>query len=263
MTKLRKNHKFLNAGTHVNEICKPLQHLNTHMFTYMKNFNDGTQVYLSSDPSWVEDYYALKLHDSSYFEGDPAKYETGFKWWPEASDLPVFTHGRDYYNSHYGITYCQKVEDGCEFFFFSSGEENRAALEIYLNNLDLLENFSVYFKESADSLLRQCNDSRIKRVDNQHASVTSANIQRELFLQATGGDGRSLDAYLMQFEKLTPRERECLHHILTASSTAEVALAMNVTVRTAETHIQRIKSKLMCKTKNELIKRLLVHLKRK
>lgn len=264
MTKLRKNHKFLNVGTHVNEICKPLQHLNAHMFTYMKNFTDGTQVYLSSHPQWIEDYYALKLHDSSYFEGDPSKYESGFKWWPEASDLPVFTHGRDNYNSHYGITYCQQVADGCEFFFFSSGQENKAAMEVYLNNLDLLENFSVYFKESAATILRQCDRSRIHRQNNHHVDTAAdLNMRRELFMRAIGGNNRNFDTFLMQFEKLTVRERECLDYVLSASSTSEVALAMNVSIRTAETHIQRIKSKLVCKTKNELIKKLLLHAERK
>lgn len=258
MTKLIKNHQFLNAGEHIEAICKPLQHLQTHMFTYMKNLHDGTQVYLSSHPQWIEDYYALKLHESSYFEGDPAQYANGFKWWPEASDLPVFTHGRDYYNSHYGITLCQQVEDGCEFFFFSSGQKNKAAMNIYLNNLDLLEQFAEYFKKSAQSLLSTCNNSRIIRTNHHAVEVPpSGTVERNLFLQMTNPANDKIERILAKHEKLTPRERECLGHLLHESSTASVAAVMNVSIRTAETHIQRVKSKLQCRTKNELILKLL------
>jgi DNA-binding CsgD family transcriptional regulator len=254
MNKLRNNHLFLSSGTDIKEICKPLQFLNTHLFTYMKNFHDGTQIYLSSEPQWVEDYFSLKLYESSYFEGDPASYVSGFKWWPEASDLPVFTHGRDYYDSRYGITLCQQTEDGCEFYFFSSGQNNKAMMDVYLNNLDLLEAFAVYFKEAAAPLLRKCDNSKINR-QLAHPEVQSqeCHIQRELFLQHIGNVHPALERFLMRFEKLTPRERECLNHIVTKSSTTDVAAAMGISIRTAETHIQRILDKLHFRSKNELI----------
>lgn len=258
MIKLRKNHRFLSAGGHIKQICKPLQYLQTHMFTYMKNFHDGTQINLSTDPQWVQDYYDLKLHDSSYFEGQSEQYESGFKWWHGGSDLPVFTHGRDYFNSHYGVTLCQQVDDGCEFFFFSSGKENQAMLDIYINNLDLLERFAAYFKVEARTILRGCGQQRIVRQENAKVIIpASEDIQRELFLQSTGIESTVMSQFLQKFERLTPRENECLGYLLKESTTANIAAAMNISIRTAETHIERIKTKLHCRTKNELIIKLL------
>lgn len=258
MTKLRKNHRFLSVGGHIKQICKPLQYLQTHLFTYMKNFHDGTQINISSDPQWVDDYYSLRLHESSYFEGRPEQYASGFKWWHGGSDLPVFTHGRDYYNSHYGITLCQQVEDGCEFFFFSSGKENASMLDGYINNLDLLERFAVYFKEQAQSILRKCGKQRIVRQGNDKHIISEAEgVRRDMLLASVGVDFKDVSLLLQRFTPLTPRENECLDYLLKESTTSNIAAAMNISIRTAETHIERIKNKLHCRTKNELIIKLL------
>ena len=263
MTKLRKNHKFLSVGGHIKQICKPLQHLHTHMFTYMKNFHDGTQINVSSDPKWIADYYALELHNSSFFEGDPSQYASGFKWWPEGSDLPVFTHGRDYYNSHYGITYCQQLDDGCEFFFFSSGKENAAMLDTYLNNLDLLERFVMYFKNRAEPILKKCKQHHIVRSASTNLITPATNnIDRELFLRTKGIDNEATYMFMQHFERLTEREKECLEYLVKESSNANIASAMNISIRTVETHIDRIKNKLQCRTRHELIIKLLSLVKR-
>ncbi|HTM64500.1 MAG TPA: helix-turn-helix transcriptional regulator [Gammaproteobacteria bacterium] len=257
MRKLRKNHVFLSSGTSIAEICKPLQYLHTHMFTYMKNYHDGTQVYLSSDSNWVEDYFELKLYNSSYFEGIPSEYASGFKWWPGASDLPVYLHARDYYDSDCGITLCQQEKDGCEFFFFSSGIDNKAKMETYLNNLDLLENFALFFKESAGTILQKCNNSRVKRQGSNVVIVNDAYaVNRRAFLQCIGASHSAVEKFLKQFEKLTRRERECFNHIMTNANTQDTADKLGISVRTAETHISRILSKLQCSSKNELIIKL-------
>lgn len=254
MRKLRKNHVFLSSGTSIAEICKPLQFLHTHMFTYMKNHHDGTQIYVSSDPRWVEDYFALKLYDSSYFEGKPSDYTSGFKWWPGASDLPVYLHGRDYYDSDCGITLCQQNKDGCEFFFFSSGNDNSAKMETYLNNLDLLENFALYFKESAAPILKKCFNNRIHRQMSNDVSVNGEYaVNRQAFLQSIGTANSPVEKFLLQFEKLTRRERECFNHIIQNSDTDRIAEIMGISVRTVETHIYNILSKLQCASKHELI----------
>lgn len=257
MRKLRKNHIFLSSGTSIAEICKPLQYLHTHMFTYMKNYHDGTQVYVSSDSKWVEDYFELKLFNSSYFEGKPSDYTAGFKWWPGASDLPVYLHGRDYYDSDCGITLCQQAVDGCEFFFFSSGSNNKAKMETYLNNLDLLENFALYFKDSAGTILQKCDNNRIQRQGFNDVSVNKEFVvDRQAFLKSIGAANSAVEKYLMQFEKLTRRERECFNQIITKANTQDIADVLRISVRTAETHISRILSKLQCTSKNELIIKL-------
>jgi DNA-binding CsgD family transcriptional regulator len=256
MTKLRKNHRFLSSGGHIKQIAAPLQLLQTHMFTYMKNLHDGTQIYLSSNPQWTEDYYAFKLHDSSYFEGDPKLYTTGFKWWPEGSDLPVFTHGRDYFDSHIGMTYCQQVADGCEFFFFSSSNKDATTLDLYLNHLDLLEKFAIYFKDQAGSILRQSHKHRIQRSSVAPTPPTDT-IMRHEFLQMLGMTNAMINDRLHNFEQLTARELECLRHLLDGSATAKIANMMSISIRTIETHIQNIKQKFQCRTKYELMCKLL------
>jgi DNA-binding CsgD family transcriptional regulator len=106
--------------------------------------------------------------------------------------------------------------------------------------------------------LRGCGQQRIVRQENAKVIIpASEDIQRELFLQSTGIESTVMSQFLQKFERLTPRENECLGYLLKESTTANIAAAMNISIRTAETHIERIKTKLHCRTKNELIIKLL------
>ena len=70
---LRKNHKFLSVSGYLKQICQPLAHLHIHLFTYLKNFHDGSQINISTHANWVADYYQLGLYKTSLFEADPAR----------------------------------------------------------------------------------------------------------------------------------------------------------------------------------------------
>jgi DNA-binding CsgD family transcriptional regulator len=82
-------------------------------------------------------------------------------------------------------------------------------------------------------------------------------IRRDEFLQMLGMTNAMMNSQLQNFEKLTARELECLRHLIDGSSTAKMADMMNISIRTTETHIQNIKQKLQCRTKYELMCKLL------
>lgn len=260
MVKLRKNHKFLSSAGYIKQICKPLQFFNIHLFTYLKKFKDGTEINLSTDPQWVSDYYDLSLYETSQYEAAPGTYETGFKLWPISTDTSVFHHGRTYFDSNYGLTYCLQQSDGCEFFFFSLSSDNYSMLEICLNNLDLLEKFIVYFKDKASELLKDCEQHKIivpGCVSETPQFVMSDKSIRTQFIQAIkSSKDNPFASWLYNHEPLTKRETECLHLLLIKPTTIELAGALNISTRTAESHLDRIKSKLQCRTKQELLIKL-------
>jgi DNA-binding CsgD family transcriptional regulator len=51
----------------------------------------------------------------------------------------------------------------------------------------------------------------------------------------------------------TPRERECLFYLLYGKTAKAIARILNISPRTAETHIEKLKVKFGCHTKMELI----------
>lgn len=255
---IRKNHKFLSASGLIKQICRPLAHFNIHLFTYLKNFKAGGQVNLSTDPKWVDDYYNLSLFKTSEYESAPHSIENGLNLWPSDSKLSVFRHGREYFKSDYGFTLCQKQDDGCEFFFFSIAMTHYGMLNFCLNNLDLFEQFVFYFKDKASPILKSCDPHRVYLPEKYILASPMRSLGsnpnetiRARFLQDIKGN--ALAKWLNQHESLTARETECLSLLLIHATTAELANALQISKRTAETHLERIKYKLKCTSKQELM----------
>jgi DNA-binding CsgD family transcriptional regulator len=251
--KLRKNHKFLSSAGLVNQICAPLQYFKIHLFTYLKKFNDGSEINLSTDPRWIFDYYYLALYRTSMYESE--HHKTGISIWPVNCPSLVFQHGREHFDSVYGFTLCQEQEDSCEFFFFSLSSKHYKMLDVCINNLDLIEEFTLYFKERASELLKSCDSQRIIIPNNLCQQKTdllyTSNYLREKFTQAIKRN--SFTKWLRSHEPLTKREAECLDLLIDFQTVPELAKELNISKRTVETHLERIKAKLKCQSKQELL----------
>lgn len=264
--KLRSNHKFISASGLMRQICAPLKHLKIHMFSYLKIFNDGSEINLSTHPEWIVDYYQLGLYQTSEFENSYQAQQKGFKWWPLESALAVFQHGREHFSSYYGLTYCLPQADGCVYFFFSTDAENYNQLEYYWNHLDLLEHFIAYFRDKSADLIKECEGSRLvlpaefRQTPAKYLlqnNETEVAVDRQKFLTALmQHKGDALLLFLQDYEPLTKRERQCLELLLQESTATRIAEKLNLSVRTVEDYLERIKSKLGCSTKQELIVRL-------
>ena len=57
--------------------------------------------------------------------------------------------------------------------------------------------------------------------------------------------------------RLTQKELECIDHLLVGKTAVEIAKALGISIRTAETHLSNIKDKLYCTSKSQLIAQLM------
>ena len=237
------------------QICAPLRHFQINLFTYLRKYRDGSQINLSTNPGWIEDYYNLELYKTSSYESKPNEYQTGIALWPTDSRLKVFDHGREYYDSVYGFTITKKQKDSCEFFFFSLAKNNFQQINVCLNNLDLFEQFILYFKERAEDIIKSCENNKIilPCEFNANLTINNGNIREKFSREIKGNAMASL---LSEHEPLTRREQECLNLLLIKPTVVEIAKELHISKRTAETHLARIKSKLECDSKQQLLVKL-------
>lgn len=250
-----KKHPFLSSAELLTQICDPLRFFNIHLFTYLKKFKDGSQINVSTDAKWIADYYRLGLYETSTYEAE--LHEPGISLWPSDSNSQVFKHGRKYYDSIYGFTVCHQQADGWEFFFFSLSAKQFKMLDVCLNHIDLIEQFTYYFKDKASSLLKSCYEQRIV-LPEQHQSVShmseSSNTIREQFAKVI--NAHTLTKWLNNYEPLTKREMECLCLLIDYQTVTALADHLQLSKRTVETHIEQIKAKLQCRSKQELLIKL-------
>jgi DNA-binding CsgD family transcriptional regulator len=262
---LPNNHYFLSSANELDEILTPLKQFAIHLFTYLRNYNDRSQIYLSSNASWIADYYQLGLYETSLFELSPNQYSDGFILWPDNSPLKVFQHGREFYNSHCGVTYTEKLHNAREFYFFSSSATQQVMQNFFINNLDILKKFILYFRDRASKILLKSEankiilsqDVRVGHVDLQSITHTPNEIielkqQKEFFNKKTHLNKYIINTSSLKNIKLTGRELNCLAGLLNNQSCSEIANSYHISKRTVEAHMKSIKAKLNCKKKSEI-----------
>lgn len=264
---LTENDSFLTHSSTINEICRPLKKIGITYVSYLKNYDDGSQINLSNSADWIKHYYNFKLYQSSLYENKPSDYSNGFFLWPKDSALDVFKHGRNYFDSDNGITVVEKLKQGCEFFFFSGGRKNHWLPNVLINNFDLLESFIKYFKNNLKQIMDEVEKSRILLPDYLHRTASPENEvfrlhQNEVFeLQSLLSDKANNHSNAKPFRQyvalLTSRENDIAYCLINGKTAKETAKELSLSPRTVERHLEHIKRKLNCRTKFELATKIL------
>lgn len=258
---LPKDHIALTSSMDIDDIVGPLKRLGILYFTYMRNYPDYRQIYLSNDSNWVEAYYGHCLYETSQFQLAPDSYRSGKVIWPSQSNLPVYRYARDHLNSDNGITIIKRNNEHTEFYFFSSSVGNDQIVNVYVNYLDMLEKFILYFNNRAEKIFAKAERDKIimpSHLYQQDTNRIKLNLPAVDIINNIINDMR-IKNYRIKHKnysnvRLSSRELECIFLYYTGKTAKETALLLSISSRTVETYFQNIKNKLNCYTKDQIVK---------
>ena len=127
-----------------------------------------------------------------------------------------------------------------EHFFFIASEEDCGARDIMLNHLDDLNNIVSFLRAEIEKLFDQNNRPKSEFFLNEKIT--------EFLFSKTTIDIRTKQEALIKGQKLqlTKREIEVLGCLKLASSNKIIAKQLNLSPRTVENHITKLKSKFCC-----------------
>ncbi|OGT35227.1 MAG: hypothetical protein A3F11_02155 [Gammaproteobacteria bacterium RIFCSPHIGHO2_12_FULL_37_14] len=250
----------LSSGKQITEITNILKNcFNITHYCYIKSFNDGTHFLLSNDSPWIEKFY-LNFYEYGAFHKNEVIYQSGTTLWSTVPDQTTFKICREYFNIDHGITLIEKQPDYCEFHCFGSTKDNHQVIDFYINNIDILNQFNMYFKEKAKDLIKDAHADRyilpacnlVQPNQSDYNNSKDLEQKRECFLQITQSQQRRLIGVYSHIN-LSRRQLDCLSLITLGKSAKEIGRIFNISFRTVETYIEIIKSKLGVKNKAELI----------
>lgn len=260
---IKNNHITYTSGNDIAEISKPLNKLGITSFNYVRTYNDGSQVNLSNIPAWLEYFYKKEFFHLGAFERHPSNYQSGYALWPQLSGQKIFFDARTYFNIDNGITIIEKQLDSCEFYYFGTTINNTGIINFYLNNINLLKRFILYFKDRASSIIKKANNNRIilPKHFEQHMSSSKNETYvlesfKNEFLRETSIKKLRLTGNL-EGELLTNKQLSWITHLVEGRTAKEIAKILGISHRTVEGHITKLKIRFNCHTKNELISKLL------
>jgi DNA-binding CsgD family transcriptional regulator len=269
------NSSFFNSALQYNQqnrqkikyICEPLNNVfNISYFGYVRTFDDGSYLIVSNSPTYLESVACYDYSfNSSYFKSTPkqlSKYESHRLIWPQGvrDGLIEKLQTQNIYNC-FNIT---KENNGTlEVYFFGTDKDYPLINDLYKNNFFILEEFISYFHKIGQDL---CDPSDItKQGISPYLRKHYPQIMN-IFELSTPWEQEiihfnSLLNTKLQEEihsiakrnSLSPRELQCLMQLSIGKTAKEIALILNISPRTVETHIDKVRFKTTCNTQKEII----------
>ncbi len=233
-------------------------------FGYRKFYPDGMSVGLSTNhvlnaltiekfnhniiPSYETEVSLVLNNERSHFFriGKPDKNNAFFS---TLYDLDVWNT----------LSYYRKSGKCVEGFYYAATRSNEAIIEEYINNAQVFEMFSFYFKDKINSIIRPADLEPVKTetispliFENKHMAVSKDTLDiknfisnipvQKFFLSSNGQD------YCLSIQ-----EFKCLSLLSRGKTSKEVGVQLNISSRTVEGYIENIKSKIDVSSRSQLI----------
>jgi len=229
------------------ELAAPLYQLfSITTFSYLKFLKNGQMMHISSHNKWLDHYMVNYLYDDS----DRYTREIGIVQKKEKNfflRIPTKNHCFEKimndFGLCYGISIYQECEDYIEMFGFATDINNPAIIETYINNIEYLKRFSVFFKDKGKELISLIDKNKLitprrpaKWISLQ--TLLSREKKRE-FLDATEVHHFPISPIAF----LSLREAQTVYYKLKGDSAKEIAKKMKISYRTVETYIEKAKIK--------------------
>lgn len=231
------------------DVCRPFfEETGLNAFSYSRLFKDGMRSEVWSDAAAFDHTfnkarYIVGAYTPKYFAQDERysvlekKVETYPKRLCERYRNQLVDQ-REYFDHDNCFAILNHEPEFCEYFIFYAPRSNIMAVNFYLNNIDRLEKFSSHFLQSAGTLIERADRHRIRSVRNA---------------------GDMWDKNQSLAENLTSREKDVAKLVVTGATIKEIGVALGISPRTVESHVENLKLKLGCVKKSALIKQLYAH----
>jgi len=186
----------------------------------------------------------------------PTLVEKGVRLLKDADSEPfaeIYNVGKENFEFNLTLQIIEEVPNGIEIFGFASKFSNEVQVSLLLNELPLIRLFSKKFCEQNHFLVSKLDDHQIDMAAilgstfyEKSAPFMSSTKEKQALLTKMG---------VLLGESLTQREIEIIKFLLQGYSAGMIASHIFLSKRTVEHHVERIKEKLGCDSKAELIQK--------
>ncbi len=244
-----KKHILFTEHSSVLEICNPLFDINITGFIYMRQFQDGSFIDLSTKLDWSEfflnkflkgEYCAHTIKNHMFMHKD-------INLWMSDPDNLVWREGKQFFGYGNGISICFTHANYNDVFCFYTDIDNHAINELYIKNYQKLKLFCQYFIGKADKLIKKGLSNKLHSPAKYLTEATNPSDTAIIHNQ--------LSNKLIQgtpFKLLTKRELSTINLIMNGHTAQQAADALFISKRTVETHLCNAKKKLSCTSLSQL-----------
>lgn len=249
----------------IKPLCEPLSRVfNIPTFGYRKFFSDGTCFNTSNNFEWTkfvqEKFTNVPL--PNYDEEVKSALQSEKHYIlrigePDPQDVFLSAlYDNDIWNT---LSLYRKNENSVEGFYFTSTRDNYQIVDEYINNIELFERFTLYFKDKFSDIL---SEEEVKKASFSAVSqfVFEENppriLEEEKYIQDFIAETPIHRFFLNINGKevhLSMQEFKSLAWLSRGKSVKEVGRILNLSPRTVESYLDNVKFKTKIESRSKLI----------
>ncbi len=235
--------------------AEPLDiHLGVNHFWYNRMTFSGHYSYFGTHVEWHEYCHnRIDFIKGIPYLANPYSFPEGLQLLGQSSEPQlqlILKEGRTKYKTNFNLHFIRRTANALEGFGFGCRDNSVTTYDRLLNELNLLKGFIGYFREVnapifaiLDEFQADMNKVPCFKFNKSRKNLSAVN--RDQLLRDLG----------MGFPDLSSREHEVLQYCASGFPAPYIAEQMGLSIRTVESYILIIKSKLQCKSKVELIQK--------
>lgn len=245
---LPKGHHSLTTGNIVKDICRPLfDSTEISYFHYAKLYDNAKTCTLITNPEFHEHFWKQGYEKEvfkNYYEGI---------FFHEQCSSQILKEGIQFNVDHL-LMIITRYSNYYEIFGFGTTPGNDSVLSFYFNHMDVLKKFALYFKERGEDLI-QAASKNLVRVEGYSIKGMKDFKSLNEFNETFNFVPKRFRFHTNLGEILiTSKEFEILKLMAQGYSGKEMANQLHVVLKTIETHVSHIKSKLGYTRRSDLVK---------
>lgn len=233
----------------INKICSPLMvNLGIPYFTYYFIEEDGRFGTLANNPEFMEYYYSSGMHLNNPYMSHPSLFRNGYIISPCTFTEHEQKNIKQKFQIDHLFLMLSKSEKRVEGFIFAAVGFDIKGIPHYIAHVDLLVKFSRYFKREASSLIGKLRADQFNMHQERQAAFLTVDHSLPL-----SNNNQGVQNFLKMIYGLSPQEERCHDLFKRGNSAQATAAIMGLSRRTVETYIEKIKDKLGCSSKWDLL----------
>lgn len=154
----------------VKHIAEPLARFGISNFTYQRKYHNEKQFYLSANSNWTNEYFSnySKIEEivSNYLKEENKTEELNMYSYEQNKIYKYIDNRNQLFLLIFNKTYYEVLS-------FSGREKNKQLKFFYLNNFDIFDAFTIYFKDRASHILKRL-EKGASIISGQESNITTS-----------------------------------------------------------------------------------------
>ena len=247
---------YVAVANDIGQICEPFfRATGINYFVYIRIFDDGSRIFLSTNGRWSEYYvnagfHRHHQHTLSYISNKKNAYAL---WQGFRSD-PVFSTAYEF-DIWNGFNIYSSGQQKNEAFLFGSSRTNHRIINFYLNNIPFLKSFFDYFRERAAHLITPAKNNILLVPDYTQSQPYVSHLLNSYLTTYHPQIKRSTDKDHSQQNRqlatsiLSQREVQCLSWTAQGKTSDEISTILGLSAHTVREYLKGAIKKMNAKNK--------------